>query len=199
MKHYVLLILSFAVGVFVSGAVPTQSINSIAFWNAENKPPTVINHQIPTLKQIQDLGQLVVLKVTIGDVIENNGHGYTAVYLVKGDGLIAVDFRRAELKDRNESLRLVTIKIPVPAVLQSRVDHEQTKSYDYRRNVWFGGNKDALRDASMRLAQRQVEQSCHSTEHIDRAKQNCELLLCMMYRFAGWNVQVEWLENVSSN
>ncbi len=53
-----------------------------------------------------------------------------------------------------------------------------------------------LRDEAMRLAQRQVEASCNAQEHIDRAKQNCELILKMMYQLVDWDVIVEWGDEV---
>ncbi|WP_459556773.1 DUF4230 domain-containing protein [Lacunimicrobium album] len=191
---YLSLILLFSVLFALLLLLP--SMESIwTRWTARtthSPPEAVIVREIQTIRQLQDLGDLVVLKVCVADVIEIRGHGFTGVYLVKGDGLIAVNFRQTALINSDESTRSLTIRLPSPSVIQPRIDHEQTKTYDYKKQVWFGGDKDALRDESMKLAQRQIQMACHSPEHIERAKQNCELLIKMLYRLVDWDVAVEW-------
>lgn len=51
----------------------------------------------PTITKIQELGELVLLRVNAADVPEDADYDYKGVWIIRGDALIAVDLRLAEL------------------------------------------------------------------------------------------------------
>ncbi len=146
MKSISAILVSALLGAFFMGVYlfSTQAFDLWTPWTFWTPSSTAVaTSHAATIKALQDLGEMVVLKVCVGDVIENEGYGFTGVYLVKGDGLVAVNFRKAKLIASDEASRSLTIQLPAPYIMQPRIDHEKTKTYDYKKHVWFGGNKDA--------------------------------------------------------
>ena len=115
---------------------------------------------------------------------------------MKGDALFAVDCRRAELVSRDETNKTATIRLPAPAVLQPRVDHERTRTWSVEKDTWvpFKGDGDKLRDQAMLQAQKLVEHAVGLPEMRDLARENAEVILKNMYRLVGWEVSVAWEE-----
>jgi hypothetical protein len=90
--------------------------------------PVVITSQGPTIERLQHLRSLVVVRVRVADVLTAEGEGYRGVWLIKGDALIGVDAGKGEVVDKDEAVRTATVRLPQPAVVQSRVDHERTRT-----------------------------------------------------------------------
>ena len=61
---------------------------------------------------------------------------------------------------KNEATKQALIVLPQPEILQPRVDHDRTKTWEVRRMVWLPWNadQDQLRDEVMRQAQTQRRQ-----------------------------------------
>jgi hypothetical protein len=154
--------------------------------------PIVVRSTSPTITQLQAMGELVVLKVSVSDVLEGAGAGYKGVWLVKGDALVAVDLRKARFKSVDEEHKSLVITLPRPRVIQPRVDHDKTKTWNVKKEVWFGGDPDALRDATMREAQLLVNHACTNRAVLEQAEYNTSLLLVNMYRFVDWQVDIDW-------
>ena len=86
-----------------------------------DKPP-VTTSLGPTISQVEKLGQLTVMRVSVSDVLKMTGFNYKGAFLIKGDALIAVDMRKLQILERDEAQKLVTIALPDPEVIQPRVD-----------------------------------------------------------------------------
>src|SRR5688500_1058119 len=67
------------------------------WWGTTGVVEVVVNSS-PTFTQLKSLGELVVLRVEVDDVLEAVGEGHKDVWLIKGDGLVSVDLRRAKFK-----------------------------------------------------------------------------------------------------
>ncbi len=159
------------------------------------KPP-VTTSLGPTISQVERLGQLTVMRISVSDVLKMTGYNYKGAFLIKGDGLIAVDMRKLKLLDRNDDQKLVTIVLPEPEIVQPRVDHNKTMTYDVKGD-WFSvipgwGNESKLRDAAMLEAQKLVEHAVNQPEYIKQAKNNAELMLQNMFGFTGWYITIKW-------
>jgi hypothetical protein len=61
----------------------------------------------PTITEIQELGELVVLRVSVADVMEDAGYEYKGVWIVRGDVQVAVDMQEAQLQSVLPRSRLV--------------------------------------------------------------------------------------------
>lgn len=156
----------------------------------------------PTVSELEEMGELVVTKVHVADVLEAEGLGHRGLWLVRGEALIAVNMAEAELTDKDDAKQSATIRLPAPSVISARVDHEKTKTYDFESTTWLPwrkGDQGALRDNAMLHAQRLVEHSAQQNVGFDYARQTCELLLHNIYQQVSWDVQVEWQdENVTN-
>ena len=170
------------------------------FGHHPEKAP-VVSSLGPTVTQVERLGLLTVMKVSVSDVLTLTGHSYKGAWLVKGDALIAVDMRKLKVSDRDDQQKTMTITLPEPEILQPRVDHEKTMTYDVKGD-WFTmipgwGNESKLRDAAMYHSQKLVEYAVHQPEYIKQAKSNAELVLQNIFGFSGWYITIQWADEPS--
>lgn len=152
----------------------------------------------PRITEIQKLGELVVLRVNVADVLEDASDEYKGVWIVRGDALVAVDMQSAKLQSADEKTKKLVVLLPQPRVIQPRVDHEKTKTYDVSKKIWwnpFVGKSDGFRDQAMRKAQRIVDRQSAEDEVMQQAREQAELMLTNMYRFVGWEIDVVWQDN----
>lgn len=184
------------IGVFA--VLMIVSMAAVFFFGRSSKsdaaPEIVAKSSGPTITQLQSLGELVVLRVSVADVLEASGLGYKGAWLIKGDALIAIDLRLAKFQSADEETKKLVVLLPPPKVIQPRVDHDKTKTWDLSKTTWvpFGGDPDKLRDATMREAQRLVNHACTKEEIIEQGRYNTKLLLTHMYRFIDWDVEIVW-------
>jgi hypothetical protein len=150
--------------------------------------------QGPTVERLERLAHLVTMRVYIADVLTGEGQGCRGAWLIKGDALIGIDLSQTRIVEKDEQSHRATVCLPSPRVLQSRVDHEKTRTWEVRRTTWVPWNADAdqLRDSVMREAQKLVAAAAASTENVDQAKANAETMLRAFYREMGWQVQITW-------
>jgi hypothetical protein len=80
------------------------------------------------------------------------GPGGRGVFQISGDALIAVNLSRASIPSKDNETREAVICLPQPEVLQARVDHTRTRTWEVRKTTWvpWGNDQDKLRDASRR-------------------------------------------------
>jgi hypothetical protein len=155
----------------------------------------------PTITELTSLGELVVLKVSVADVLTGEGGGYKGSWLVKGDALVAVDLRQAQFVEKDDQKKRLVISLPRPRVIQPRVDHTKTKSWDFKKTVWdpFGYRSgDALVDQVMGQAQKLVNNACENRTVLEQAEYNTNLLLVNMYRFLGYEAEIQWRSHAAT-
>lgn len=155
--------------------------------------PVVVS-QGPTVDRLQRLSHLVTTKVLISDVLVAEGEGHAGSWLVKGDGLLGVDLRRAKIVAKDDVTHRATIRLPLPELLQSRVDHERTRCWQVRKTAWlpWSGDGDKLRDQVMLEAQKLVATAAQSQEFVSQSKLSAEAIIAAFYAEVGWHVAVEW-------
>lgn len=152
----------------------------------------------PTITEIQELGQLTVLRVNVADVLADSSDDYKGLWIVRGDALVAVDLQSAKLQSADEKTKKLVVLLPQPRVIQARVDHEKTKTYDVSKKAWwnpFVGRSDEFVDKAMSKAQRIVEKQSTDDETMQQAREQAERMLASMYRYAGWEIDVVWQES----
>lgn len=160
----------------------------------QQAPPPRYTSTGPTVEQLEALGHMTVLKLSVADVLKGEGHGYKGAWLVRGDALYAVDMRQAEVEQREDGVRRATIVLPRPTLLQPRVDHNKTITYAVQRTNLIPGTGDQsrLRNESMKQAQELVERAARDEEYVALAKRNAELVVRSMYALVDWGVDIEW-------
>lgn len=158
--------------------------------------PVVVTSQGPTVERLERLSRLVTGRVLVVDVLIGETDQCRGAWLIKGDALIAVDLDRAQITDKSEETRRATILLPKPEILQPRVDHERTRTWEVRSMAWlpWHADQDKVRDAVMLQAQRLVSQAAGSKENIDQAKRAAEVIIRAFYGEFAWDVKVAWAD-----
>jgi hypothetical protein len=110
--------------------------------------------------------------------------------------LIAVNLSQAKIVEKDERNKTATISLPLPEVLEARVDHDSTQTWEVRTTTWipFTSDQDKLRDAVMKEAQKLVGHAAGSKENIQAARLAAETLLQAFYSEFGWHLAVTWEE-----
>ncbi len=155
---------------------------------------TTVTSQGPTVERLERLAHLVTTRVYVADVLVGEGEGCRGAWLIKGDALLGVDMRRVQIADKDDVAKQAMICLPLPTILQPRVDHTKTRTWEVRRTTWVPWNADAdkLRDEVMRRAQELVGNSAAAAENIEQAKASAETTLRAFYQELGWQVNVRW-------
>jgi hypothetical protein len=171
-------------------------VRSFAAWQQRPVQPLIISTG-PTIERLEALQELTIQKVHVSDVMEYR-NGWTAAWLVKGDGLISIPLKEARIVDVDQDHHKARIVLPQPRVLTARVDHERTLHYDSKQGVWnklnvFTG--EAYPDVNaqaMKEMQRLVEHAVALPEHFDQARSNAVIALKSLYGSLDWDVTVDW-------
>ena len=156
--------------------------------------PVVVHSQGPTVERLERLSHLVTTRVYVADVLVGEGEGCRGAWLIKGDALVGVNLGRARIAEKDEATKQAMIVLPSPEVLQPRVDHTRTKTWEVRRMVWLPWNadQDQLRDEVMLQAQQLVARSAGSNENLQQAKTAAATIVKGFFEELGWQVRVTW-------
>ena len=149
----------------------------------------------PSITEIERLGELTVLKVKVGDVLEDANQDFKGIWVIRGDALVAVDLQSAELLKADASTKSMVVRLPQPKVIQPRVNFKETKTYDVQKKTWwnpFVGDQEKFTDSAMSKAQSVVYNTSNGADVMAQARDQTELVLKNMYRLVGWNVDVVW-------
>ncbi len=95
---------------------------------------------------------------------------------------------------KHEDTKQATILLPLPEVLQPRVDHSRTRTWSVERVAWlpWHADQDSLRAAVMAEAQQLVAHTAASAENVQAARVTAEVVIKSLYAEVGWNVAVTW-------
>lgn len=159
----------------------------------QRKSPTFLS-QGPTVERLERLSHLVTMRVYVADVLTAEADGYCGAWLIRGDGLVAVNLAQASITARDDQAKQAVIRLPTPEVLQARVDHTRTRTWEVKKTTWvpWRGDQDRLRDCVMLQAQRLVAHTAGSHENLGQAKAATEAIIRGFYEEFGWHVRVVW-------
>ena len=159
-------------------------------------PPMVVSSAGPTVERLERLSQLCTGRVYVADVLIGQSDTSKGAFLIRGDALVCVDLSKAVIAEKDDSAKRATIRLPQPEVLQARVDHERTKTWEVRSTTWipWREEQDRLRDEVFHQAQLMVAQAAGSRENIEHAKRAAEIIISALFEHVGWCVKVVWEE-----
>jgi len=181
-------------GIIVLVVILVLTASTASGWlsyRAGERAPVAIQ-----VEKLQAMGHLTVLKAFMADVgsKDSSSWGSTSKVLVKlkGDAMIAVDMRKAEILSQNSVTKTMVLLLPKPEVLSPRVDHNSAQIYDQKSGWWAGKTAANLLDEAYRDAQHGFEVTAGSEEIIDQARENTKILVKQFYGMVGWEVEVKW-------
>jgi len=183
--------------LLVAGLASSAALLAIGYLFRPKPPAVQIVSQGPTIERIARLMHLTTTRVYVADVLTGEGSGYRGAWLIKGDALIGADLRGAEIVEKDFAARRAVIRLSQPEVLQSRVDHERTLTWEVRKTSWvpWSGDADYLRDNVMRHGQRLVAAAAGSAENLAQSRVAVEAILRGFYEEVGWRVRIEWRDS----
>ena len=164
--------------------------------NFSQPPPAVVSSQGPTIERLERLSHLVSSRVSVADVLIGEGDGCHGAWLIRGDALLAVDLTHAQITERTKLPGELLFSLPQPGILQPRVDHSRTKTWEVKTTTFipWHADQDKLRDAVMLQAQNLVAQAAASKENIEQAKRSAKAIFRALFEEVGWEVRVTWKE-----
>lgn len=149
----------------------------------------------PTITKVQRLGELVVLRVYVADVLERDDADFKGIWVVSGHALVAVDMRLAKVLSTDAKAKRLKVRLPQPRVVSSEVNHEKSRTFRVVKKAWwnpFVDGREEFTDQGWIKAQRIVERASSEEEYMDQAREQAELIVDNMYRMVGWDVDVVW-------
>jgi hypothetical protein len=181
-KGLVVFCVGLGLGAYTYGKYRTNASDLVSFTGT------------PTVERLERLKELVTLRVHIADVLTAEGSGYKGAWLIKGDALLCVDLNRARITDKDEPHKHLVVHLPKPHVLQPRVDHNRTLTWDVEKTSWipFSGNQSALCNQAMKQAQQLVEHAASSDEYLQEARVPAEAAVKLYCKELGWEADVQW-------
>ena len=155
----------------------------------------------PTIEEVRELSDLVLLEVPISDIhvstLEGLTGGLTMAVAVRGDVQIAADLGRARFEAVDEAGKSVVLVIPKPTAQRPRVDHEKTRVLEIRRTgMWRvlggGAGEDVLTERAFADAQRVLGAAANDPKLIAQACGRTERVMRGFFEALGWTVRVQW-------
>ena len=186
MKRTILLLVLFIIFMCVSGILGIIIYNK--FTGASK------SEHLLSVEKIENMGKMELVKVNIKDVVEQTKErplflpNAKAILIIAGEVFAGIDFEKVKREDIIDSGTLVTVTLPKPEILLSKVNHEKSKVY----NVDWGGFSTAdLVDAAYKNAELIIIEEAAKTGYEETCKNNAKALLTPMFReLSGKDVEI---------
>jgi hypothetical protein len=188
MKRVAILLILFIIIVCVSGIV-----GIMLYRNITEKSKT--EHML-SVDKIEKMGKLELVKVNIKDVLEQTSErpfylpNAKAVLIIAGEVFAGIDFEKVKKEDIIDSGNDVTITLPKPEILMSKVNHEKSRIY----NVEWGGFSTAnLVDEAYKNAELAIIEEAAKTGYEETCRNNAKALLTPIFReLSGKEVNIQF-------
>jgi NAD dependent epimerase/dehydratase family enzyme len=138
-----------------------------------------------SVDKIEKMGKLELVKVNIKDVLEQTSErpfylpNAKAVLIIAGEVIAGIDLEKVQKDDIADSGTQITITLPKPEILMSKVNHEKSKIY----NIEWGGFSTAnLVDEAYKTAEMTIIEEARKTGFEEMCKNNAKALLTPIFR-----------------
>lgn len=142
------------------------------------------------IKEIRSLNRLETAQFTIEKVIDAGTTGSRFEELLFGDRILliahgsviaGIDLSRVETDDISIENGVLTISLPAPEILVTRLDPEMTRVYDRRTGVLSKGDKD-LESQARSEAEKIIKEAACTGGILNEASQNAQRQLTVIFR-----------------
>jgi len=177
MNRTLLLLVLFIVVVCCSGAVGILVYKSITESSRSE-------HQL-SVEKIERMGKLELVKVNIKDVLEQTKErplflpNAKAVLIVAGEVFAGIDLEKVKKEDIMDTGTTVTVTLPKPEILISRINHEKSRVYNVR---WGMFSTARLVDDAYKNAELAIIDEAKNTGYEETCKNNARTLLTPIFR-----------------
>ena len=174
---------------------------AVHFASTKSSRPAPVHSTGLTIEQVQQLADLVVLKVEVSDVMECRIDGWTGgvqgALIVQGDVQLATDLSQARFVSMNPAEHTATLLLSPPKVAHPRVNHDGTRLYSVSTHgLWSLVPEDKAYRAVLNQLYAQAQDSMAraggSPELRDRARAHAQRVLEWFFISLGWQVTIRW-------
>jgi nucleoside-triphosphatase THEP1 len=149
-----------------------------------------------SVEKIENLGKMELVKVNIKDVVEQTKErplflpNAKAILIIAGEVFAGIDFEKVKREDIVDSGTQVTVTLPKPEILLSKVNHEKSKVYNVN---WGGFSTAELVDEAYKNAELIIIEEAGKTGYEETCKNNARALLTPMFReLSGKDVEIHF-------
>jgi hypothetical protein len=186
MKKFMILFLLFIVVVIGSGI-----IGIVLYRKATERSSS---EHLLTVEKIEKMGKLELVKFNIKDVVEQTKDrpfflpNAKAVLIIAGEVIAGIDLEKVKEGDIVSSGTEVTVLLPRPEILISKVNHERSKIYDIK----WGGFATAERvDEAYKTAELMIIDETAKMGYEETCRNNATALLTPIFKeIAGKEVKI---------
>lgn len=171
------------------------------FWNTLILRYGININQTSVIKQIKALKQLETASFTIEKIVDAGSNGNVLQEFLYGDKVLLIahgqvvagfDFESMNQNDIVIQGQKITVTLPSPNILYSRLDNEKTKVYDRTRGLLAPKNSD-LEARARQAAETSIREAACESGILIHAKENGEkqlLLLLKTLNFSEVNISI---------
>jgi len=165
------------------------SIGAFVTWKNQTEY-RVRTDQAAVIKQMQSLSRYETVVFTVEKIIEAGTQGNRFQELLFGDrilliahGQVTAGFDLAQLTEDDISIEddRITLRLPPPQVLSTRLDSEQTRVYDRQQGLLTKGEAD-LESAARQAAEETIRQAACEGGILQQASDNAQSQLAGLLR-----------------
>lgn len=148
-------------------------------------PQPIITHNI-TIDQIEAMGKLELVKYKFRDVLEYKvgnsswyGTGSKILVIISGEAVGCIDLTKIKKEDIFEDSTKLYIKLPPPELCYSKVNHQESKTYDIESGLFgkFNDKSSQALENAYKEAEKKIKELALEANILDQTKKNAELIL----------------------
>ncbi len=193
------LVLVAGIGIWRTGDRFTESLDTL--FNAPTPTPTIDIRSV-VVKQIRDASELTTSVFAMETIAEASQSreilgievGETRLlYIGYGEVRAGIDLRELEVNDIEVNENTIRIRIPPPRVLDSKIDVNRSRVYDYDQGFLnLGPDAPALQSLAEQDALAKIVLSACENGILEDANEKAEVAIAQLLNVTGFNeVQVE--------
>jgi hypothetical protein len=161
------------------------------FWYAHARVSEPPRPPVPPISQIQTMSDLATLRVQLADFLVGENEHWEARWMLHGEAVLGVDLSQARYGSLDEQNRKVTLSLPTPHVISSKVDHHRSAEISVRQKTWIPSpGLKSLRDDVWRNADEKIARIAKQDGYHDATRRQAEHVLNAIATDAAGNVYV---------
>ena len=147
LRKFLLRLVIFFVAFLISGAIGILIYKKITESSKSE-------HRL-SVEKIEKMGKLALVRIAVKDVLTQTKErplylpNAKALVMVVGEVSAGIDLTKVKTEDIVDSETQVTIKLPSPEILMSKINHEKSRVYDVS---WGGWSTVELMDDAYKAA-----------------------------------------------
>ena len=147
------------------------------------------------IKELRELNRLETASFTIEKVIDAGTNGNRFQEILFGDrilliahGEVIAGFDLSQLDEGDVMIndRSLTLTLPEPQVLVTRLDNEETRVYDRQQGLLTRGSEDLESEARL-VAEQQIREAACTGGILDEASKNARSQLTALFKTLGFS------------